>query len=133
MLFTDREHDMIGLALGALIPTLILLAIINAFTGEDVEFKEAFFAAAVSGVVVKFLTELAWGPFLNGEVTMGSLVAIIAVLVVIQVVIQFVVTAVAVQLICSTDLRHVLMIAGTYACVGLVWALVEIFVLSVFE
>ena len=97
---------MIGIFIGALIPAVILLFIIRVFTGEDVSFGNAFFAALVSGVVSKILIALACAP-------LESPVMIIAV----ATLIQLVVTAVAVQFLCSTDLRHVLMIAGTYACI----------------
>jgi hypothetical protein len=110
---------MIGLFIGALIPAAILLLIIKMFTGEDVSFINAFLAALVSGVVSGILVGLAIAPLES-----------LAMIVVVATLIQFVVTAVAVQLICSTDLRHVLMIAGTYACVGLAFNIARVFLLA---
>ena len=109
---------MIGMLIGALIPAVILLFIIRMYTGEDVSFRNAFFAALVSGVVSKILIALACAPLENP-------VMVIAV----ATLIQLVVTAVAVQFLCSTDLRHVLMIAGTYACIGLALNIVLLYVL----
>ena len=95
--------------LGYLISALILLVIIKMFTGEDVGFGSAFIAALIAGIVGGLLARLA---LLGIGGVPGIAVASI---------IQFVVTAVAVQLVCSTDVKRVLMIAGTYmvVCIGL--------------
>ena len=109
---------MIGMLIGALIPVVNVPATTGMYTGEDVSFGNAFFAALVSGVVSKILIALACAP-------LESPVMIIAV----ATLIQLVVTAVAVQFLCSTDLKRVLMIAGTYACIGLALNIVILYVL----
>ena len=99
---------MIGMLTSALISAVILVFIIRMFTGQDVSFGNAFFAALVAGFVGGILTAIACASLTNP--TMTTIIAIRAG-------INFVVTAVAVQFICSTDLKRVLMIAGTYMVV----------------
>lgn len=107
---------MVGMFLSA----FILLVVIKMLAGEDVDFGNAFFAAAVSGIVGQILVSLAVAPMTS------QILAII-----VASIILFVVTGIAVQLICSTDLRHVLMISGVYTAVKVVLQIVATLFLSV--
>lgn len=98
---------MIGMLVGALIPAVILLFIIRMYTGEDVSFRNAFFAALVAGIGGGALAAPAL-VFLENPVVAVAVFAGV----------QFVVAVVVVRFVCcSIDLKRVLMIAGTYTVV----------------
>ena len=102
--------------LSALISAFILSCVIKSFTDEEVGMGKAFVAALLAAFVGSFAEALATAP-------MTSAVAIVCV----ALAIHFVVAAVTVQLLCSTDVKTVLKIALTYFAIKFVFALVLIF------
>ena len=102
--------------LGALISAFVLSCVIKGFTDEDVGMVKAFVVALIAAFVGAFAAGFAIAPMTS---TIASLVVSLA--------IHFVVTAVAVQLLCSTDVKTVLKIALTYFAIKAVWSLVLIF------
>ncbi len=91
----------------ALLYFVIPVFIIKAFTGKDVSFGDASFAALAAGIGGGAFAALALA-FLENPVAAFLVFACV----------HFVVDAVAVRFICrSIDLKRVLMIAGTYTVV----------------
>jgi hypothetical protein len=89
---------------GILISTSIIIVVIKAFTGGDVSFGSAFVAAFSAGIASRLLITLACPPLESDFLTFT-----------VSTIIHFVVAALAVSLFCSTDVKHVLMISGTFA------------------
>lgn len=105
--------------LGALISAFILSCVIKGFTDEEVGMGKAFVVALIAAFVGAFAVAFAIAPMTS---TIASLVVGLA--------IHFGVTAVAVQLLCSTDVKTVLKIALTYLGIQLAWQLTLIFCLA---
>lgn len=105
--------------LGALIAAFILCCVIRGFTGEEVGFGKAFLVALLASIVSSCAVSVAAAPIES----IGLGIAV-------RLAIHFGVTAVAVQLLCSTDVKTVLKIALTYLGIQLAWQLTLIFCLA---
>lgn len=105
--------------LGALIAAFILCCVIRGFTGEEVGFVKAFLVALLASIVSSCAVAVAAAPIESIGLSIAVILAI-----------HFGVTAVAVQLLCSTDVKTVLKIALTYLGIQLAWQLTLIFCLA---
>ncbi|MBQ7813807.1 MAG: hypothetical protein IJX36_03410 [Thermoguttaceae bacterium] len=102
--------------LSALISAFVLSCVIKGFTDEEVGMVKAFVVALLAVLVGSVAAAVATAP-------MTSTVARLCV----GLSIHFVVAAVAVQVLCSTDVKTVLKIALTYFAIKIVFTLVLIF------
>ncbi len=105
--------------LGALISAFVLSCVIKGFTDEEVGMGKAFVVALLAAFIGSFAGEVATAPMTSAVAIVGVTLAI-----------HFVVTVVAVQLLCSTDVKTVLKIALTYLGIQLAWQLTLIFCLA---
>ncbi len=105
--------------LGALIAAFILCCVIRGFTGEEVGGVKAFMVALLASIVSSVAIGVAVAPIESIGLSVAVALAI-----------YFFVTAAAVQLLCSTDVKTVVKIALTYMGIQLVWRLTLIFCLA---
>lgn len=105
--------------LGALISAFILSCVIKGFTDEEVGMGKAFVVALLAAFIGSCAVAVAAAPIESIGLSIAVILAI-----------HFGVTAVAVQLLCSTDVKTVLKIALTYLGIQLAWQLTLIFCLA---